>query len=167
MPDSLLPLWTLHEKVRAGLSVVHDQDGDFEGAPPWSGPVRLEDGRYVSLDWLLRQPWDLEVALRSAAFDCRVFAVRDRLLRLCVQALDYPAEAAFVTVSGTPEAGFVALRAARGLSSDRRWIWKRETGKELSDRPAGLTLPPGCDEASATVALTLALAPRFKALEGA
>ena len=167
MPDSLLSLWTVHESVPAGLSVVQGQDGDFEGAPPWSGPVRLEDGRYVSLDWLLRQPWDLEVALRSAAFDCNILSVRDRLLRLCVQALDYPAEVAFVTVSGTPEAGFVALRAARGLSSDRRWIWKRETGKELSDRSAGLTLPPGCDEASATVALTLALAPRFKALEGA
>ena len=78
---------------------------------------------------------------------------------------DIPADAAFMVDTGTPEQGFVAFRAEWALISGRRWIWNRGTGTELSERPAGVCLPPRCDAASGLAALTLALAPKIAALK--
>jgi hypothetical protein len=175
MASYLLPLSTLHAAAPGVLDVVFGPDGDFEGAPDWIGQV-----------WAWSPAWGPEsraacfrpvtcvypetvshgmgggiTRFEHAALDLRVPSIAARLAGLCARALGCPADAAFMADTGTPEQGFVAFRAEWALISGRRWIWNRGTGAELSERPAGVFLPPRCDAASGLAALTLALAPRI------
>lgn len=89
IPPCLLSLADLNDAAPGVLDVVFGPDGDFEGAPLFRGPVRLTDGRYVSMDWLLCQPWDLAIMHRMASLDLRVPSVAARLAGLCAQALGH------------------------------------------------------------------------------
>ena len=172
--DVYVRLATLHLAAPGVLDVVFGKDGGHEDAPYWMGPVvdlhpgdqrgwfhvtRILSGRFANV--LENAPM---LDLHDAALDLRVPSVAARLAGLCARALGCSADAAFMGDTGTPEQGFVAFRAEWARFSGRRWIWNRGTGTELSERPAGVCLPPRCDAASGLAALTLALAPRIAAL---
>ena len=158
-PTYLLHLSSLHSAAPGALDVIFGPDGDFEGAPRWKPP--LWDGAWAHHLGSVPDPID------DLALDLRVPTVAARLAGLCAQALDAPSDAAIMVATGTTEQGFIALRCEGGLISERRWIWNRGTGAELSERPCGIRLPPRCDAASALAALTLALAPQIAVLGAA
>ena len=176
--NHLLPLSALHAAAPGVLDVVFRPDGDFKGAPPWAGPMTslADTARHGWLVW--RGALHVSVATADGhwsstveqwrerwALDLRIPTVAARLAGLCARALGCPADAAFMSDTGTPEQGFVAFRAEWALIGGRRWIWSRGTGAELSERPAGVCLPPRCDAASGLAALTLTLAPKIAALK--
>lgn len=174
MKPYLLPLSTLHAAAPGVLDVVFGPDGASSEAPHWCPPLWTGTWDREDVRWGWR--WDVihdgerlmvpdeDCIIEDAALDLRVPSVAARLAGLCARALGCPADAAFMVDTGTPEQGFVAFRAEWALISGRRWIWNRGTGTELSERPAGVCLPPRCDAASGLAALTLALAPRIATL---
>jgi hypothetical protein len=87
MASYLLPPSTLHAAAPGVLDVVFGPDGDFEGAPRWTGPVWTGE-RYAPAQAQHGRIGTLKGAeLPSAALDLRVTSVADRLRRLCERAL--------------------------------------------------------------------------------
>ena len=175
IPNHMLQLIAMHREGPGSLDVVFGRDGDFEAAPYWVGPVTDIDPSGVGGIYHVAAVLSGEsiatiegagnnLPLYSVALDLRVPSVAARLAGLCARALGCPADAAFMADTGTPAQGFVAFRVEWALIAGRRWIWNRGTGAELSERPAGVCLPPQCDAASGLAALTLALTPRIAAL---
>ena len=149
IPPCLLSLADLNDAAPGVLDVVFGPDGDFEGAPLFRGPVRLTDGRYVSMDWLLCQPWDLAIMHRMASLDLRVPSV------------------------AAARAGELLARGARALARDPRrtgnnpetYAWHQEWSLAITLHRATAEKWTAAD-AARLAALTLALAPRIAALGG-
>lgn len=165
MSGHLLSLADLHAAAPGVLDVVFGRDGSFDDAPFWRGPVRLTDGRYVSMDWLLCQPWDLEIMHRMAAIDLRVPTAAARLAGLCAQALGFNADDGWRIVY-TEHIGFELITARCTQfceSGGSRESW-RFTGVPWR---RGLPAIAGCSERWTCemflAALTLALAPKIAA----
>lgn len=177
MNSYLLTLAALHAAAPGAIDVVFGPDGDFEGAPRFTGPVlgrirgELPMGyHHVCTSY---EPDQIGVMRNDGtrklcdapALDLRIPSVAARLAGLCARALGAPPPVvAYVVATGVPEHGFLVLRAEWLLIGERRWCWNRDTGADLSMHPTGIRLPPRCDAASALAALTFALAPRIAAL---
>ena len=151
----ILPLSTLHSAAPGVLDVLFGRDGEFEGAPNWTGPI-LIGGRYIHVQAHRGQVGTLKgkVIDRDAChLDLRIPSVAARVAGLCARALGYPAHSA--------------------------WVEAREDGCALHlgdvDRPfrsgrvvdlSALGLAPASDPAVFLSALFLQLAPRIAALGG-
>jgi hypothetical protein len=119
----LLPLSALHAAAPGVLDVIFGADGDFEGAPPWHGPLMFHTegfwGKPHTVYWPAlwnradpspnKMPWVNGVMVKpdKAFLDCRIPSVAARLLRLCsfVQSVDpnaEPDEIASLTLSLAP-----------------------------------------------------------------
>jgi hypothetical protein len=171
MIPGLLQLLALHEAGPGCLDVVFGPDGDFQGAPLWRGPVRLTDGRYVSMDWLLSQPWDLPIMYRMAALDPRVSGVAAKLAELCAKAMKLRGcnqrgvwTMSLHRIAELPEPARhgVALKGI-GLLDPIEVIWDGEGRPVGHDGPALSYAVTGSREAALS-ALTLALAPKIAKL---
>lgn len=172
----LLSLADLHAAAPGVLDVVFGPDGDFEGAPRFTGPVwSARWGRYYtmwdvshdldgeprcwvrSLD-IAEEPWDDRHG--SYVFDLRIPTVAARLAGLCARALR-------PRIGGTTpwnieesDGGVWILCPARrhGLM----WFWE-SNGMGCADAPT-VRLPDDCDREGFLRALSLTLAPRIAAL---
>jgi hypothetical protein len=112
----LLPLSALHTAAPGVLDQVFGPDGDFEGAPPFTGPVVLFVGRgkerwaHVTQGSNPHAMYVVESGsefISEMALDLRVHSVYARLLRLCsfVETVDVdlsPPDLAALTLALAP-----------------------------------------------------------------
>ena len=95
MPSYLLPLATLHAAAPGILDVVFGPDGDFEGAPPFMGPV-LIGSQYRCTMFRARVDDDGEILIGTTNFcglmfadkvmlDLRIPTIAARLAGLCAR----------------------------------------------------------------------------------
>lgn len=80
MPNYLLSLTETHSAGPGSLDVIFGPDGDFEGAPRWTGPVWY-NGFWVHL------PPNLPAEHLLGFLDCRTPSVEARLLELCSEVI--------------------------------------------------------------------------------
>ena len=143
MTSHLLSFATLHAAAPGVLGVIFGPDGDFEGAPRFTGPVRSTGGwiAVASVDHEAVTSIHLGIGGRGrryhneVALDLRTPTVAARLAGLCERAADSE------TYRNNTALLISAFRASAGAWFD--------------------------DEAARLAALTLALAPRIAALGGA
>lgn len=184
----LLSLSALHAAAPGVLDVVFGSDGDFEGAPRFTGPVAydvrsgtypdLRLYRYLHLGFGLgpdvRLVGDDDNVPRSrCALDCRVPSVAARLAGLCARALDAEATGqAWATEAGEIRPEFWVVRYCDTAGYAASVAWCKATGRP--DRRGLSPCPPETPSLSAGLAdvpsflaaLTLAMAPKIAALGG-
>ena len=164
------------------LDAVFGPDGNFEGAPPWTGPIVLFVGKgRKQWAYVLASPspicGSMYVRERGSEFlsemglDLHVPSVAARLAGLCARALDVEATGqAWATETGEIQKDYWALRYCDQDGYAASCAWMKTTGKpdrrSLSPCPVGApTLPANLPDVPAFLAaLTLALAPKIAAL---
>ena len=172
MDSHLLSLFTLHGAAPGVLDVVFGPDGDFEGAPSWTGPA-FTPHRPENIAWwpvLSTDPngsvWT-ETAdqvdpgvfrIRDAALDLRIPSVAARLAGLCARALGMTSDGWRIEYVG------MTWLLTDGLCQFLAWD---VLGKPREGTPAHLPLilgRPFMSPAHFLAALTLALAPKIAVL---
>jgi hypothetical protein len=181
MTSHLLSLTALHAAAPGVLDVVFGPDGEFEGAPPWAGPMTslADDSRRGWLVW--RGALNVSVATNDGhwsytvdrwrerwALDLRIPSVAARLAGLCARALGF-----MDRWSWGPPDGAWGVRFGYVGGGPKRWMIGcacygfAPIEADVVDFPA-LTdwTDAGIAQAHASFlsALTLALAPRIAAL---
>ena len=142
-PSHVLNASDLHTLAPGIIKVIHGPDGDFEGAPPWTGPVwwNFCGGRWAQIDsfdaadetfHLLDDPreWSSQPCceLGDLRYDLRVPSVQNRFKRLCELALGGPN----VTLFEMDEWGGACLRCGDEVIA--RWT---QEGQPAEAHPFG------------------------------
>jgi hypothetical protein len=175
-PACLINLSAAHAKAPGVLDRVFGKDGDFEGAPNFTGPILHRD-RYLHVQTRRGQIGTLKgrVCDGVSCLDPRVPTVGARIAWLCAQAMGYTAPSVWgVTVSATTfSLRGVPVAPGSMWETAPEFTWERRNGRAMSYPGAGAVhmdlpaLASATDVPSFLAALFMELAPQIVALGGA